>query len=251
MLKTRTLRGSWPAGGRRSQGGTTYLMAIAAILTMYAAFLVVGWFAARKVKGGTAADLIVAGRSMPLLLATLTMTATWVDGGYLLGTTEGTFKTSIASGLQGGVCFGFSLILGGLFFARRMRELEFTTLADPFEARFGRHWAAVLFLPAIAGEIFWSAELLVAIGSTFSVMLGMQLTTAILLSAIVVIAYTMVGGMWSVAYTDAFQLGLVVIGLLVALPYALDAAGGSESRGRHMPRHDLSGVARIRSGGGM
>ncbi len=194
-------------------------MAIAAILTMYAAFLVVGWLAARKVKGGTAADLIVAGRSMPLLLATLTMTATWVDGGYLLGTTEGTFKTSIASGLQGGVCFGFSLILGGLFFARRMRELEFTTLADPFEARFGRHWAAVLFLPAIAGEIFWSAELLVAIGSTFSVMLRMQLTTAILLSAIVVIAYTMVGGMWSVAYTDAFQLGLVVIGLLVALPY--------------------------------
>jgi Na+/proline symporter len=201
-------------------------MALAAILTMYAAFLVVGWLAARKVKGGTAADLIVAGRSMPLLLATLTMTATWVDGGYLLGTTEGTFKTSIASGLQGGVCFGLSLILGGLFFARRMRELEFTTLADPFEARFGRHWAAVLFLPAIAGEIFWSAELLVAIGSTFSVMLQMKLTTAILLSAIVVIAYTMVGGMWSVAYTDAFQLGLVVIGLLIALPYALDAAGG-------------------------
>ena len=201
-------------------------MTIAVIVAMYAAFLVVGWLAARKVKDGSAADLIIAGRSMPLLLATLTMTATWVDGGYLLGTSEGVYRSSIASGLQGGVCFGISLILGGIFFARRMRALQFTTLIDPFEARFGKRWAVVLFLPALAGEIFWSAELLVAIGSTFGAMLGMQLATAIVISAIVVIAYTMVGGMWSVAYTDAFQLGLVVFGVLIAIPFALQSAGG-------------------------
>ena len=53
---------------------------------MYVAFLVVGWLASRKVRDGTAADLIVAGRAMPLWMAALTMTATWVDGGYLLGT---------------------------------------------------------------------------------------------------------------------------------------------------------------------
>lgn len=201
-------------------------MTIAVIAAMYAAFLFVGWLAARKVKDGTAADLIVAGRSMPLILATLTMTATWVDGGYLLGTAEGVYRSSVASGLQGGVCFGLSLILGGLFFARRMRAMEFTTLADLFEVRFGKRWAVVLFLPALAGEIFWSAELLVAIGSTFGAMLGMKLATAIILSAVVVIAYTMIGGMWSVAYTDAFQLALVVIGVLVALPFAFESAGG-------------------------
>src|SRR5581483_10699190 len=169
-------------------------MAYAAVLSMYAAFLFVGWVAARKVRDGTAADLIVAGRSMPLWIATLTMTATWVDGGYLLGTAEGAFKSSIASSIQGGLCFGISLILGGLFFARRMRRFEFTTLIDPFEARFGKKWAAVLFLPAMLGEVFWSAELLVAIGSTFGVILGMKLTAAILLSAFVVTAYTMLGG---------------------------------------------------------
>ena len=203
-------------------------MAYAAVISMYAAFLAIGWFAARKVKDGTAADLIVAGRSMPLWIATLTMTATWVDGGYLLGTAEGAFKSSIASSIQGGLCFGLSLILGGLFFARRMRRFEFTTLIDPFEARFGKKWAAVLFLPAMLGEVFWSAELLVAIGSTFGVILGMKLTTAILLSAIVVTAYTMLGGMWSVAYTDAFQLGLVALGLAFALPYMLAQTGGLE-----------------------
>src|SRR5438046_8039850 len=141
---------------------------------MYGAFMVVGWRASRKVREGTAADLIVAGRSMPLWIATLTMTATWVDGGYLLGTAEGVF-TSLASGFQGGFCFGLSLILGGLFFAKKMRRLEFTTLIDPFEARYGKRWAAVLFVPAMLGEVFWSAELLVAIGATFGVILDLEL----------------------------------------------------------------------------
>lgn len=200
--------------------------AIPVIVFMYGAFLFVGWVASRRAQDGTAADLILAGRNMPMLVAALTMTATWVDGGYLLGTTEGAYKSSLQLGLQGGLCFGLSLILGGLFFARTMRQHGFTTLIDPLEARFGRRWAAVLFLPALAGELFWSAELLVAIGSTFGVLLGMPLTTAILLSAVVTTAYTVLGGMWSVAYTDVFQLGLVAVGLLAALPFALAGAGG-------------------------
>ncbi len=193
---------------------------------MYGAFMVVGWIASRRVRDGTPADLIVAGRQMPLWIAALTMTATWVDGGYLLGTTEGVYKSSIQLGIQGGLCFGISLILGGVFFAGVMRRFGFTTLIDPFEARFGKRWAAVLFLPALASELFWSAELLVAIGSTFGVLLGMTLTSAILLSAVVTTAYTVLGGMWSVAYTDVFQLGLVAIGLAAALPFVLDGAGG-------------------------
>jgi high affinity choline transporter 7 len=200
--------------------------AIAAVVAMYGAFMAVGWFASRKVRGGTAADLIVAGRQMPMWIAALTMTATWVDGGYLLGTTEGVYKSSIQLGIQGGLCFGLSLIIGGAVFAGIMRRSGFTTLIDPFEMRFGKQWAAVLFLPALAGELFWSAELLVALGSTFGVLLGMKLTTAIVLSAVVTTAYTVLGGMWSVAYTDIFQLALVAIGLAAALPYVLDGAGG-------------------------
>lgn len=207
--------------------------AVAAVLAMYVAFFVVGWLASRKVKEGTPADLIVAGRQMPLIVAALTMTATWVDGGYLLGTTEGVYKSSLQLGAQGGLCFGVSLVLGGIFFAGVMRRHAFTTLIDPFEARFGRKWAAVLFLPAIAGEVFWSAELLVAIGSTFGVILGMDLTRAILLSAVVTTFYTVLGGMWSVAWTDIFQLGLVALGLAAALPFALNGAGGLHASWTH------------------
>jgi len=83
------------------------------IALVYAAFLALGWLAARRDRAGTAAGFMVAGRAMPLWLATFTMTATWVDGGYLLGTAEGVYRSGVAAGLQGGVCFGISLILGG------------------------------------------------------------------------------------------------------------------------------------------
>src|SRR5262245_10392534 len=209
-----------------------YWAGVVAVVLMYAAFLVVGWLASRKVKEGTVAELIVAGRAMPLWIATLTMTATWVDGGYLLGTAEGTFS-SLASGIQGGLGFGISLILGGLFFAKKMRRYEFTTLIDPFEARFGPTWAAVLFVPAMLGEVIWSGSLLVAIGATFGVILNLDMTTAIWMSATVVTLYTVLGGMWSVAYTDVFQLALIPIGLLAALPFALQQVGGLEASVQH------------------
>ena len=218
-------------------------MALLTIGLMYASFLAIGWWAARSIRArrpaagppsraADVAEFMVAGRAMPLWLATFTMTATWVDGGYLLGTAEGVFRTGLASGLQGGVCFGLSLIVGGLFFARRMRALEFQTLIDPFEARFGSSWAVVLSLPAVLAELFWSAELLVALGSTFGVVLDLDLVTGIVISAAVVTLYTMAGGMWAVAYTDAFQLGLVALGLGAALPFALAAVGGIDEAWR-------------------
>ncbi|MGE0811873.1 MAG: sodium:solute symporter family protein [Vicinamibacterales bacterium] len=200
--------------------------AAVAVAALYAAFLVVGWRAARRARDGSTADFLVAGRTMPLWVAALTMTATWVDGGYLLGTTEGTYRSSIQLGVQGGLCFGLSLVIGGLWFARPMRRHGFTTLIDPLDARFGARWAAVLFLPALAAELFWSAELLVAIGATLGVLLDQPIVTTILLSAVVTTAYTMLGGMWSVAYTDVVQLGLVALGLALALPFVLDGAGG-------------------------
>lgn len=204
------------------------LAGVCVTLLMYLIFLLIGWYASKKVKKGSAAEMLVAGRSMPLLLATLTMTATWVDGGYILGTAESAF-TSIPLAWQGGVGFGLSLIVGGIFFASVMQKRGYTTFIDPFEERFGKKWAAVLSIPAILGELFWSAELLVAIGATFGVLLNIDLTTAIIFSAAIVTLYTMIGGLWAVAYTDAFQLILIPIGLIIAIPFVLHFTGNDLS----------------------
>ncbi len=201
---------------------------VAAVAALYLVFLAVGWRASKRVASGSVSELLVAGRAMPFWMATLTMAATWIDGGYLLGTAEGVFA-NLPSGWQGGVCFGLSLVLGGFVFARRMRQLEYVTLIDPLVARFGRRWSAVLALPAMLGELLWSAELLVAVGATLAVILGVDLTVAIVVSAAVVTAYTVLGGMWSVGYTDTVQFLLIPLGLLIALPFALSAVGGLDA----------------------
>src|SRR5262245_50847635 len=204
---------------------------VATVGGMYAVFLLIGWLAARRAREGTATDLILAGRALPLWLAVMTMTATWVDGGYLNGTAEAAYNKDkgLAEAFQTGSCFGVSLIVGGLFFAATMRRREFTTLIDPFADRFGQRWTAILFLPALLGETIWCGALLVALGTTFKILLHIPLVWSIILSAVVVTAYTMHGGMWSVAYTDAFQLLLIPIGLLAALPFAMREAGGFDS----------------------
>ena len=55
-----------------------------------------------------------------------------------------------------------------------MRRHGFTTLLDPFEQRFGKKSAALLYLPALTGEVFWTAAILTALGTTFGLILDLD-----------------------------------------------------------------------------
>lgn len=202
---------------------------LVAILGFYLLFFGVGAWASRKRTEG-ADEFLLAGRSLPVLLGILTMVATWVGGGYLNGTAE-----AMADPVRGMVWaqapwgYALSLVVGGLFFAGRMRRLGFRTLLDLFEYRYGQRVAAFLFIPNLLGDVFWSAAILVALGTTSGVVLGIDFTFAILISAGVAITYTCMGGLRSVVYTDALQIVFIVVGLLVAAGFALDTMGGMEA----------------------
>lgn len=195
-----------------------------AMLVFYAIFYYIGAVTAAK-RSGTLTDTMVAGRSLPLWIAVLTMTATWVGGGYIAGTAESVFSTGLAWA-QAPWGYALSLIVGGIFYAPKMRRGEFMTMIDPIDIRFGRNTAGVLYLPALLGEIFWSAAILTALGTTFGTLLGLDFASSIVLSAAVAVAYTVVGGMYSVAYTDVVQVGLIIVGLFLVLPSAFAQVGG-------------------------
>lgn len=59
---------------------------------------------------------------------------------------------------------------GGLFFAKPMRMAHggrgYVTMLDPFQEKYGSRVGGLLFLPALCGEIFWSAAILSALGTT-------------------------------------------------------------------------------------
>jgi len=203
---------------------------IASMAILYVAVFLVGVYASRgksEAKGEEALEeLMLAGRSLPLWVGLLTMTATWVGGGYINGTAEFTFSSGVIWGAQAGIGYALSLIIAGLFYARVMRRHGFTTLVDPLESRYGKGAAAILMVPAVMAETFWSAAILVALGTTFGTVIGVELAPSIMASAAVAIAYTVFGGLRAVAYTDVIQLFLILIGLGLAVPFAIDAAGG-------------------------
>lgn len=199
------------------------------MVAFYALFYYLGAFIAdRKAGPESLEDTMVAGRGLPLWIAIFTMTATWVGGGYIAGTAEFTFSTGLAW-VQAPWGYAMSLIIGGIFFAPKMRRGEFMTMMDPIDLRFGKNLAGVSYLPALLAETFWSGAILTALGTTFGTILGLDFVPSIILSAAIAIAYTVVGGMWSVAMTDVAQVGIIMVGLLLALPSALGAVGGLDA----------------------
>lgn len=197
------------------------------MIFFYGVIFYMGTYAAELKKIKTTTDVMLAGRSIPLWIGIFTMSATWVGGGYINGAAEYTYDSSYGLvWVQAPWGYGLSLILGGLFFARKMRSYKFKTMLDPLHQRFGPRMSAILFLPALLGEIFWSAAILTALGATFATILGLDIQTAIIVSSAIAITYTAIGGLWAVALTDVVQLGLLFIGLIIVLPFAFESVGG-------------------------
>lgn len=205
-----------------------HLPDLVAIALLYVGILWIGVRATKSgLEDGSSEGLLLARRGMPLGITIFTMVATWVGGGYINGTAEEVYNRGLVW-TQAPWGYALSLVLGGLVFAGPIRRLGCVTMLDPFERRYGKKLAAWLFLPALIGEVFWSAAVLAALGTTFGVILDFDFTTAIVVSSVFAVGYTVVGGLWSVAYTDRAQLILILIGLAISIPFALTRAGGLE-----------------------
>ncbi|MFO7940895.1 MAG: sodium:solute symporter family protein [Bacteroidales bacterium] len=198
-----------------------------AMIFFYGVIFYMGTYASALKKTHSTTDVMLAGRKIPLWIAVFTMSATWLGGGYINGAAEYAYDSNYGLiWVQAPWGYGLSLILGGLFFARKMRHYEFKTMLDPLAQRYGKKMSSLLFIPALLGEVFWTAAILTALGATFATVLGLDIQTSIIVSSIIAIAYTAIGGLWAVALTDVIQLALLILGLVIVLPFALEHVGG-------------------------
>jgi len=196
---------------------------LVSVIVFYIMILVIGLYASWKNKSLSSEDsedVFLAGRSIGLFVGMFTMTATWVGGGYINGTAEKVYGKGLVWA-QAPIGYSISLILGGLLFAKKMRKAGYVTMLDPLDKHYGEVMAALLYLPALLGELFWSGAILSALGASLAVILNMGHDTAIIISAGVAIFYTVVGGLYSVAFTDVIQLICIFIGLWLGVGFAL------------------------------
>ncbi|KAG5261826.1 hypothetical protein AALO_G00288960 [Alosa alosa] len=202
---------------------------LVAIVIFYLLILIVGIWAAWKNKNSGVVEgtdrsetIMVGGRDIGLFVGGFTMTATWVGGGYINGTAEYVYLPDYGlAWAQAPFGYALSLVVGGLFFAKPMRSRGYVTMLDPFQQIYGKRMGGLLFIPALMGEIFWSAAILSALGATLSVIMDMNINMSVVISALIAIFYTLVGGLYSVAYTDVVQLFCIFVGLWISVPSAL------------------------------
>ncbi|KAG7271064.1 hypothetical protein CRUP_037963 [Coryphaenoides rupestris] len=202
---------------------------VVTLVVFYCIILLTGIWASRKssreekkCQGGKSEVAIVGGRNINVLVGVFTMTATWVGGGYIMGTAEAVYSPEL--GLVWAISpFSYILnfFLAGMFLAKPMRSKRYVTMLDPFQHSYGNSFTTALLVPALICDILWVACTLAALGGTISVILGISSTISISVSAVVAIIYTLMGGLYSVAYTDVIQLCFIAIGMWVSVPFVL------------------------------
>ena len=202
------------------------------LLTLVIAYLLVtiaiGLWAAKRVKNTT--DFAIAGRHLPLAMVITTTFATWFGSETVLGIPAKFIEGGLSGVVEDPFGAGGCLILVGLFFAAKLYRMTLLTISDYFRERYGRGVEVVCSLIIILSYLGWVSAQVTALGLVFNLLSGgaIGIPAGMVIGTASILAYTLFGGMWSVAVTDFLQMIILVVGLSIIAVFAADQAGGAD-----------------------
>ncbi|EEC13029.1 high affinity choline transporter, putative, partial [Ixodes scapularis] len=190
---------------------------LVASVLFYALIVAVGFWGARRRHGGgpsanPSEDLMLGGRSVSLVVGVFTVIG--ISRGPCPGSRKDIFVRFCSTVASFDASPSPRARAVGALFSGPMWRARHVTMLDPLEQAFGSRVTALLFLPALLGEVFWCGAILNALGATVSVITGLGHVTCVLVTASVVTVYTCIGGLYSITYTDVLQLLLMFVGLV-------------------------------------
>ncbi|WP_455360133.1 sodium:solute symporter [Streptomyces sp. SYSU K21746] len=196
----------------------------AVIVVYLAGMLAMGWWGMRRAKSKS--EFLVAGRRLGPSMYSGTMAAIVLGGASTIGGVGLGYKYGL-SGAWMVFTIGLGLLALSVFFSARIARLKVYTVSEMLDLRYGGK-AGV-----ISGVVMWAYTLMLAVTSTiayatiFDVLFDINRTASIVLGGAIVVAYSTLGGMWSITLTDMVQFVVKTIGvLLLLLPIAVVKAGG-------------------------
>jgi SSS family transporter len=184
----------------------------------------VGWYASKFVK--TSRDFAIAGRQMPTYVVASGLFATWFGSETVMGASSEFVEHGLLGVIEDPFGAALCLFLIGLFFARPLYRLNILTFSDYFKIRYDRkvEWISAIFM--IPSYFSWIAAQLVALAIVLQSIAGVPFIFGVFICATIVLFYTYLGGMWSVAITDTFQTAIIIIGMLVLMFELVNKVGG-------------------------
>jgi len=202
------------------------------LLTLVIVYLLVtiaiGLYAAKRVKNS--ADFAIAGRRLPLVMIVTTTFATWFGSEVVLGIPAKFVDGGLGSVVEDPFGAGSCLILVGLFFAAKLYRMTLLTISDFFRERYGRSVEIICSLIIMLSYLGWVSAQVTALGLVFNLLSGgaISIPVGMVIGVVSVLAYTLFGGMWSVALTDFIQMIILVAGLSILAVFAGHMAGGAD-----------------------
>ena len=202
------------------------------LLSLVIAYLLItiaiGLWAAKRVKN--AADFAIAGRHLPLAMIVTTTFATWFGAETVLGIPAKFVNSGLNGVVEDPFGAGSCLILVGVFFAAKLYKMSLLTISDYFRERYGRSVEVICSVIIMVSYLGWVSAQVTALGLVFNLLsegaIGMPMGMAI--GVVSILAYTLFGGMWSVAVTDFMQMIILVVGLATIAVFAGQQAGGAD-----------------------
>ena len=196
------------------------------VVIYLAASIGIGLYAATRVHNTR--DYAVAGRSLPFYVVMATVFATWFGSETVLGIPAKFLEKGLGGIIEDPFGSSLCLVLVGMFFAAKLYRMDLLTIGDYYRKRYNPTVELLTSLAIVASYLGWVSAQIVALGLVFNIISdgAMSMQTGIMLGASIVLLYTLLGGMFSVAWTDFMQMVLIIVGLLYIAWIIGDQVGG-------------------------
>ncbi|MEH6470661.1 MAG: sodium:solute symporter family protein [Halopseudomonas sp.] len=211
------------------------LLALAAYFVL---LIVIGALSTRRVKSSD--DFAVAGNRItwPILFATLA--ASFLGGGASMGRAGKSFTEGYVF-MFAAAAFPLATVLAGWFIAPKLkRYVGAHTVGDIMAHHFGapaRLFTGLFSLVYCIGILGAQA---LAIGTVFNAILGIDVSTGIVVGMAVVLLYSTLGGMWAVIQTDVLQFLMLAVFVPLTLVIGVSQVGGAEALIARLPEAHFS-----------
>jgi SSS family solute:Na+ symporter len=203
------------------------------ILSLYFAFVLgIGWLAKRKIS--TSEDFLTSSHSVPVWITSLAFIAANLGAQEMIG--------MCASGAKYGIMTVHFYWLGavpamvfvGVFMMPFYYGSRARSVPEYLKLRFDEKTRGLNAITFAVMTVFSSGISMYALGLLFELVLGWSFTQSVLLSAAIVLIYTLLGGLTSAIYNEVVQFFLIVLGFAPLSILAVSKAGGWRGISTHL-----------------
>ncbi|MDD3251731.1 MAG: sodium/proline symporter [Lachnospiraceae bacterium] len=206
---------------------------VAAIIIYLLGMIYVGFYFSKKGSGNSADEFYLGGRKLGPLVTAMSAEASDMSSWLLMGLPGVAYLSGIADAGWTAIGLAVGTYLNWLIVAKRLRRYSVAcdaiTIPDFFSRRYRDDKNILMCIAAIIILIFfipYTASGFKAVGTLFSSLFGAEYHTAMIIGAIVIVGYTVLGGFMAVSTTDLIQSIVMSIALVVIVFYGIHLAGG-------------------------